>query len=92
MRFADELVDADSLDLQSPSRKPNKREVKMAGTLVDSLSAPFDPGSFEDSYRQRVLDVIAAKARGEEPAIQEAPEPAGDMDLMAALEASLKGN
>jgi DNA end-binding protein Ku len=92
MRFADELVDADSLDLQSPSRKPNKREVKMAGTLVDSLSAPFDAGTFEDSYRQRVLDLIAAKARGEEPELREAPEPAGDMDLMAALEASLKGS
>jgi DNA end-binding protein Ku len=92
VRFADELVDADSLDLQSPSRKPNKREVKMAGTLVDSLSAPFDAGTFEDSYRQRVLDLIAAKARGEEPELREAPEPAGDMDLMAALEASLKGS
>lgn len=92
MRFADELIEADSLDLQSPSRKPSTREVKMAGTLVDSLSASFDPGSFEDSYRQRVLDLIAAKARGEEPELREAPEPAGDMDLMAALEASLKGS
>ncbi|HEX3975220.1 MAG TPA: Ku protein [Solirubrobacteraceae bacterium] len=91
MRFADELVDADSLDLPSPSRKPSRREVKMAGTLVDSLSAPFDPGKFEDSYRERVLDLIAAKGRGEEPELPEAPEPADDTDLMAALTASLEG-
>ena len=92
MRFADELVDADSLDLPSPSRKPSDREVKMAGALVDSLSASFDPGAFEDSYRERVLALIQAKARGEEPELPDAPEPSGDTDLMAALEASLQGS
>jgi DNA end-binding protein Ku len=92
MRFADELVDADSLDLPSPSRKPSEREVKMAGALVDSLSASFDPAKFEDSYRERVLALIQAKARGEEPELPGAPEPAGDTDLMAALEASLQGS
>jgi DNA end-binding protein Ku len=91
MRFADELIDAESLDLPSPSRKPSEREVKMAGALVDSLSAAFDPGAFKDSYRERVLDLIQAKARGEEPELPDAPEPAGDTDLMAALEASLQG-
>jgi DNA end-binding protein Ku len=91
MRFDDELVEADSLDLPSPSRKPSQREVKMAGTLVDSLSASFEPAKFEDSYRERVLDLIAAKGRGEEPELPDAPEPAGDTDLMAALTASLEG-
>jgi DNA end-binding protein Ku len=91
VRFADELVGADSLDLPSPSRKPSGREIKMAGTLVDSLSAAFDPGKYEDSYRERVLALIQAKARGEEPELPDAPEAAGDTDLMAALEASLTG-
>jgi DNA end-binding protein Ku len=91
MRFADELVEADSLDLPSPSRKPSPREVKMAGTLVDSLSAAFDPSKFEDSYRERVLALIEAKSRGEEPDLPDAPEPAGDTDLEAALAASLEG-
>ncbi len=91
MRFADELVDAGSLDLPSPSRKPSEREVDMAGKLVESLGAAFDPGSFEDSYRERVLALIEAKARGEEPELPDAPEPAGDTDLEAALTASLQG-
>jgi DNA end-binding protein Ku len=91
MRFADELVDADSLDLPSPSRKPSRKEVQMAGTLVDSLSADFDPGQFTDSYRERVLALIEAKARGEEPELPDAPEPADDTDLEAALAASLEG-
>ncbi|HEY1568205.1 MAG TPA: Ku protein [Solirubrobacteraceae bacterium] len=91
MRFTAELVEADSLDLPSPSRKPSRREVKMAGTLVDSLSAAFDPSKFADSYRERVLALIGAKGRGEEPDLPDAPEPAGDTDLEAALAASLEG-
>jgi len=91
MRFADELVDAGALDLPSPSRRPSKREVEMAGTLVDSLSARFDPKAFQDSYSKRVLNLVEAKGRGEEPELPEVSEPASDTDLMAALEASLKG-
>jgi DNA end-binding protein Ku len=91
MRFADELVGADDLDLPAPSRKPAPPEVEMAGTLVDTLSDTFDPDRFHDSYRARVLELIEAKARGEEPELPEAPAPGGELDLAAALEASLKG-
>lgn len=92
MRFADELVEAAALELPSPSRKPAKREVDMAGALVDTLSARFDAAKFEDAYRERVQDLIKVKARGEEPDLPGAPEPDTDTDLMAALEASLKGS
>jgi DNA end-binding protein Ku len=91
MRFAAELVDADSLDLPAPSRKPSSREIEMAGKLVDSLHARFDPRSFRDTYRDRVMELIDAKARGEEPDLPEAPEEQDAPDLMAALEASLGG-
>ena len=90
MRFADELVAADDLDLPKPNRKPAANEIKMAGTLVDALHARFDPEKFEDTYRDAVLDVIRRKAKGEDI---EVPAPGeGDQapDLMAALEASLK--
>lgn len=89
MRFADELVPA--VDIPEPSRKPTGREVEMAGTLVESLHGRFDPGAFKDSYRKRVLDLIARKARGEELELPEPEEPEQEGDLMAALEASLKG-
>jgi DNA end-binding protein Ku len=89
MRFADELVDADGLDIPEPSRAPSQREIEMAGTLVDSLHDAFDPRAFHDGYRQRVLDLIEVKHRGEEPQLPDPGEPAEDMDLAAALEASL---
>lgn len=90
MRFADELVAADKLDVAEPSKAPGKREVDMAGMLVETLAASFDPDRYEDTYRERVLEVVRAKERGEEPDLAE-PEPAEQSDdLMAALEASLK--
>ena len=38
----------------------------MAGKLVKSLHAKFDPSDYEDSYREAVLAVIKRKAKGEE--------------------------
>jgi DNA end-binding protein Ku len=90
MRFADELVDPGTLDLRDPSRAPTDREIEMAGLLVDALHGEFDPASYQDSYRERVLALIDSKAQGIEPEMPEAPEPAPVPDLMAALEASLK--
>ena len=89
MRFADELVDPGELDVPSPSRRPSSREIEMAGKLVDSLHDDFTPEDFTDSYRERVRELIAAKARGEDlPAPDAAPDQ-DQPDLMAALEASL---
>jgi DNA end-binding protein Ku len=92
MRFAGELVDPRRLEVARAKRAPTKREVDMAGRLVDSLHAEFDPSDFSDSYRERVLALIDAKARGETPEI--APEKPRDQgsDLAAALEASLAGS
>src|SRR5437763_8686907 len=75
MRFADELVPADDLDIPKPSRAPAKREIEMAGALVDSLHDRFDPKGFKDTYRDRVLGLVASKAKGEEVDLPQEPEP-----------------
>ena len=92
MRFHDELVDPDKLDVDQPSKKPGKREIDMAGMLVETLAAKFEPDRYEDTYRERVLAVVKAKEKGEQITLPD-PEPAADGDdLMAALEASLKAS
>lgn len=91
MRFADELVAAKSLDVPRPSRKPTKREIEMAGALVDSLHDDFKPTAFKDTYRERVLELIEKKAKGQEIELPEPEEPEESGDLLAALEASTKG-
>ena len=92
MLFHDEVVPSHDIeDLPDGKElKATDRELKMAQQLIDSLSSEFDPSSYHDQYREKVLELIEKKASGEEIAVQpEAPEPAKVPDLMAALEASL---
>lgn len=91
MLFADEVVDPAELEVPKASETaPTKRELDMAAQLVESLSAPFEPGKYHDDYREKVLALIEAKAEGEAIAQPEvAAEPAPVVDLMAALEESL---
>jgi DNA end-binding protein Ku len=91
LRFHDEVVSAADLEIDTGRKKPSDREVKMAGQLVDSLHEPFDPESYEDSYRESVLDLIERKAKGEEIDLTEQEEPEQGDDLMAALQASVGG-
>jgi DNA end-binding protein Ku len=93
MVFADEVVDPASIDeLESLGEiDVSDKEVRMAEALVESLSAPFAPEKYHDEYREQVLDLIHRKAAGEQfelPATTAAPTPV--IDLMAALEASVK--
>ena len=89
MNFHDEVVEPDDLDLPSPQKNPTDRELEMAGKLVKSLQAKFQPSSYKDSYLEAVLAVIERKKKGEEIETPE-PEPKEETDdLMKALEASL---
>jgi DNA end-binding protein Ku len=89
MRFHDELVDASELEISAPSRKPTDREIEMAGTLVETLQADFDPKMLTDEHRKTILDYLDAKRRGEAPE-PEPYEPAERTDdLLAALQASI---
>jgi DNA end-binding protein Ku len=89
--FADEVVQTAELEVQTTKdTKPSERELNMARQLVSSLSAAWEPEKYKDDYRQKVIEMIEAKAEGNEIAIPEAAEkPAPVVDLMAALEASL---
>src|SRR5690348_15141666 len=92
MVFADEVVGTEELDglPDANELKVSERELKMARQLIESLTDDFDPGKYKDQYREKVLELIEAKAEGQEIVVQpEAPEPAKVPDLMAALEASL---
>ncbi len=90
MNFADEVIDPDTFD-EAPGEdvETRKREVEMAQQLIESLTSEFDPNKYQDTYRERVLEMIEAKADGQEISVQPAEEPAPVPDLMAALEASL---
>jgi DNA end-binding protein Ku len=89
MRFHDELVPAKDLDMPKPSRNPSKQELNMAAKLVESLQAKFDAEKFEDTYRERLLEYIEAKAKGKVASLPKRSDADEPSDLMAALEASM---
>jgi DNA end-binding protein Ku len=91
MRFHDEVVEPDDLDLPQPQKKVTDKEAKMADALVSSLRTEFDPSEYDDTYRERVLEVVEAKAQGKQIVAPEVTEESGDTDLMALLEQSVSG-
>jgi DNA end-binding protein Ku len=95
MRFADEVVSPDEIGAEIGAEeedgKPQKRELDMAKTLIDSLTSDFEPDKYRDEYREELLALIERKAKGEKivAADVEEPQPTKAPDLMAALEESL---
>lgn len=94
MRFADEVVSPDELDVLPEGKAPkvDEREVDMAQQLIDSLTRDFDPEAYRDEYREDLLALIERKAQGEDVVTApeaEAPKPTRAPDLMAALEQSI---
>jgi DNA end-binding protein Ku len=67
------------------------RELNMAKQLVESLAAGFQPEQFQDTHREKVLELIERKAAGETGLVEVPQAPSEDkvVDLMAALEASV---
>jgi len=91
MRFADEVVTTGEIGTPEVEKQPTKHELEMAAQLIDTLSGKFDPAKYHPEYREKVMDLIKKKAGGEEIEMPPAPEKPGKViDLMAALEASLK--
>lgn len=90
LRYAEQVVAAD--ELQPPSGKPlDERELNMARQLINMLDAEFEPEVYHDEYRERVLELIAAKQRGEHIKRPPPRQKQATDDITQALEASLKG-
>ena len=93
LAYADEVVDPATIDELATLDDVDvtAKEVSMAESLVDSLTAEFQPDKYHDEYREQVLALIDAKAAGEQFEAPEMPaEKPQVVDLMAALEASVK--
>lgn len=92
MLYHDEINQAEDIDgLDELSEvELSEAELAMADQLIESLARPFEPEKYEDTYRTAMLDLIEAKAAGEEIVVPTGgPEPEKVVDLMAALEASV---
>jgi DNA end-binding protein Ku len=70
-------------------------ELKMATSLIDSMTTDFDPSEFHDGYREALEELVAAKVAGREvlaPAAPQAEVGAGSLaDVLRASLAAAKG-
>ena len=74
---------------------PNKADVKeaeskLAMQLIESLAAPFDPSQYSDAYQAELEKLIEAKAHGKKMTVMPKTKRAPVVDLMSALQQSLK--
>jgi DNA end-binding protein Ku len=91
MLFADELVPIDEIPGLPVKAKVAATERKMAEQLLDAMTVAWNPKRHKDTYRERVLDLIERKGKGEEIVVTGPPEEetAEVVDLMAMLEQSV---
>jgi DNA end-binding protein Ku len=62
----------------------------MALTLVDQLTKPFDIAAYKNTYTEKLMKVIEAKAKGKKVAMPEMKVVhSSAQDLMEQLKASL---
>jgi len=90
LHYADEVIPVGSLELEDVPL--SEKELKIASELIEKLTAPFEPGKFENEHQKKLQDMIDKKARGEKIAIlpPRRLKPTESDKLLQALEASLK--
>jgi DNA end-binding protein Ku len=68
----------------------SEAEVTMAKTLIQSMIQEFEPQKYHDEYQQRLRAIIEAKIQGQEITQSQEEEPSNIINIMEALQASLK--
>ena len=91
MFFPDEVRGTDVVVGAPPARASvGSRELAMAGQLIDSLTARWQPAKFEDTYTKRVMNLVRKKDQGKAIDIAQPDTKRGEVvDLMDALKATL---
>ena len=85
--YPDELHKANKSE--APKAQFSAKELQLAKSLIDSLSAPFQPEEFHDTYRENVDRLLQEKKKGRKITTVKQPRKAPVIDLMDALKRSL---
>jgi DNA end-binding protein Ku len=66
------------------------QELRMASSLIESMTVDFDPGDYHDHYREALQELVAAKAEGRE--VIEPPAPVGEAEETSSLADALRAS
>ena len=89
LRHASEVIAPSALEPPA-GREPAKKELEMARQLVETMFGDFDIAAYKDQYRERVQELVEAKASGKVLRFPKAKAKKTDTDLEAVLARSLK--
>jgi DNA end-binding protein Ku len=90
LRRADQVIAVSSIEVPE-SRRPDEKEIKLAENLVSSIEGDFDPKLWKNEYRERVHELIEAKARGKVVKLAPVKAKREGGDLADLLQRSLSG-
>jgi len=89
--WPDEIRALGELDLPEEEPEIKPAEKRMAAQLIEAMTGEFDPQQYRDEYREALMQVIESKVEGRETiSVPEPEEGTKLVDLMAALQASVK--
>jgi DNA end-binding protein Ku len=88
LRHPEELRPA---DVKLPPVTLRPKEVQMAARLVKSMTRDFNPAEHANTYRQQLVDLVAARSEGVLPVVPAAAKSTAGQygDMMSLLEASI---
>ena len=91
MYFEDEIRSPeDELDDLPTNERAKPRELAVAKQLVQSLTVKWDPTRYENTYRERINDLVERKRAGHAVVVNDEERPKSNVvDLMSALRASI---
>jgi DNA end-binding protein Ku len=93
MHFASEILSPEELK-NGPVGAITEKELKMAQSLIDSMSVSWEPEKYRDEYRTAMMEIIEQKAQHKEIASKPAPvvRTTNVVDLVKVLQESLNRN
>jgi DNA end-binding protein Ku len=93
MHFPDELIDPQRIAAPASTAKPAKKELNMAGALIDEMTDHWDPARYTDDYRSALVKLIERKVTSggrELPAARRQQASSSNViDLVSVLKESL---
>src|SRR5580658_7474250 len=91
MYFADEIrTPSEELETLPEIGNASPRELKIAKQLIDSLPDKWEPSRYQNTYRERIEELIEKKRKGNAVVFGDEERPKSNVvDLMSALQASI---
>lgn len=89
LRYPDEVREISTVPKLDKEQEADKEQLKMAKTLIDSMTKKFEDIKLEDRYNTALKEVIMSKIEGKEVVsiVEEEPEV---VDIMTALKKSIE--